>query len=58
MNVPFKGTKDICEDLPKMTEDPETKQKFMEKGVNTECPVQPVSSVYLPQLHVSVRLCE
>jgi hypothetical protein len=58
MIIPLRGSRDICEELKKFAEDPKTKQKMKEKKISTECPVKPVSSVYLSQLHVSMRLCE
>jgi hypothetical protein len=58
MAVPFTGKKDICEELKNASKDPKTNQVLKEKKINTECPVKPVSSVYLSQLHVSVRLYE
>lgn len=54
MMVPFKGERDVCEELAKFSKDPDASKKMKEYKISSHCPVQPVSSVWLPQVHVSV----
>jgi hypothetical protein len=58
MMVPFKGERDFCEELEKYGNDPDTEKRMKQYNIGTSCPIPAVSSVCLPQVHVSVRLCE
>lgn len=56
MITPFKGEKDVCETLEKYAKKPDVSQKLQQYKINKKCPVDKVSSVCLPQVHVSVRI--
>jgi len=56
MMVPFKGEKDVCETLEGFGKKPDVKKKLQQYKISEKCPVAKVSSVYLPQIHVSVRI--
>jgi hypothetical protein len=57
MMVPLKVEKDVCVELAKLGKDPDTGKKMKQYKIGTSCPIPAVSSVCLPQVHVSVRLC-
>ncbi|XP_069683230.1 uncharacterized protein [Periplaneta americana] len=40
MMVPFKGEKDICEEMAKAAQDPEAQKKLKEKNISATCPVK------------------
>jgi len=54
--VPFKGEKDVCEEVEKQSKDPKVAERMAYYKINRKCPMNAVSSVCLPQVHVSVRI--
>jgi hypothetical protein len=54
MITPFKGEKDVCETLEKFGKKPDVAARLDVHKINKKCPVDKVSSVCLPQVHVSV----
>jgi len=56
MMVPFKGEKDVCETLAGFAKKPDVKKKLQQYKISEKCPIDKVSSVFLPQVHVSVRI--
>jgi len=54
--VPFKGEKDVCEVLEKWGKKPDVAKKLDQYKISKKCAVSAVSSVCLPQVHVSVRI--
>jgi hypothetical protein len=53
--VPFKGEKDVCEELEKNGKG-DVAKKLDQYKISKKCPISKVSSVCLPQVHVSVRI--
>ena len=56
MITPFKGEKDVCETVEKFGKKPDVAQKMQQYKISKKCPMEKVSSVCLPQVHVSVRI--
>jgi hypothetical protein len=42
MIVPFKGERDVCEELAKGSKEPETSQKLKQYHISPSCPIKAV----------------
>jgi hypothetical protein len=54
--VPFKGEKDVCEEVEKQSKNKDVAQRMDFYKINRKCPIAKVSSVCLSRVHVSVRI--
>ena len=54
--VPFKGERDVCEELEKQSKNKDVAERMDFYKISKKCPVAKVSSVCLSQVHVSVRV--
>jgi hypothetical protein len=54
--VPFKGEKDVCDEIEKQGKKPDVGKKMDQYKISKKCPVNKVSSVCLAQVNVSVRI--
>ncbi|KAJ4447659.1 hypothetical protein ANN_09666 [Periplaneta americana] len=54
MMVPFKGEKDVCEEIAKASQDPEAQKKLKEKNINPNCPIKKMKLCAPPDEKVDV----
>jgi hypothetical protein len=45
--VPFKGERDACEELAKLSKQQDVADKLKQYNINKDCPISKVSSIYL-----------
>jgi hypothetical protein len=49
--VPFKGEKDVCEEVEKQGKNKDVAERMDHYKINKKCPIAKVSSVCLSQVH-------
>lgn len=56
MMVPFKGERDACEELAKLSKKQDVADKLKQYKISKNCPINAVSSVYLVQVRAFVPI--